>query len=75
MKKGVCLKCGTAEVFQAPNGTRLVWRSSRATYGDANCATYVCTKCGYLEQYVSLKGDDPQRVEDIKTHWRKVTPS
>lgn len=72
MKNGVCLKCGAAEVHHAPKGSRLVWRSGRSTFGDATCDTYVCVKCGYFERYVSLRGDDPRRVDDIKANWKKV---
>ncbi len=72
MKKGVCLKCGSSDVYHAPNGARLEWRSGRSTFSEATCDTYVCTKCGYFEPYVSLRGDDPKRVDDIQANWRKV---
>jgi hypothetical protein len=77
MKRGICLKCSTATVYEAENGVVSEVGISlliQATTGSRSVSgttvhTYVCTSCGYLENYLT-----PLRFEDVKKSaaWKKV---
>jgi hypothetical protein len=71
MKNGRCLKCASTEVYRHRNGTELSFKSGVA-YRDMPCDTYVCVSCGFLEQFVDLREEDPNLVANIKKSWQKV---
>ena len=62
MKKGVCPKCAATDVFCGP----VDWSSSAGFTADTlalgfmarvDLLTYVCTACGYVEQYIKSPAD------------------
>lgn len=72
MKKGKCIKCSSSNVYRADRGIggndcillkSLSWSSVTSSY-----MTYICTDCGYYENYISNKGD----LEKVKGIWEKV---
>ena len=73
MKSGTCPKCKATEVFRNPSGTRMSFKSGRS-YMESSFDTYVCIGCGYMEMFVNLKGEDPNRVEDMRKSWKKIAP-
>ncbi|EYF00206.1 hypothetical protein [Chondromyces apiculatus] len=71
MKNGTCLKCGSTEVYRHQNGSEVNFRGG-VSFRETSCTTYVCTACGYLEQFVNLRGDDPNLVASIQKTWKKA---
>lgn len=70
MKNGICPRCGKAEVYAGLHtiGTRFIKISF---WEDARVIQYVCTSCGYIEDYV----EDESRLEVIREKWSKVNPA
>ena len=64
MKDGICPKCGSRVVYNNyPSGLRTLlqitfWRGVRLT-------TFVCTHCGYVEQYLL----DKHAFAKIRNAW------
>ncbi len=75
MKKGICPKCTSAEVF---SGADLMLKkgpfgSNAIPIGLTSIAAldnYVCISCGYVESYIS----DPDKLIEIAGKWDKAGP-
>jgi predicted nucleic-acid-binding Zn-ribbon protein len=75
MKNGQCPKCGSHEVFS--NTNRKFPALNTLTIGSGNFGnryayldTYVCVRCGYVENYVAKQAD----LNYIKEEWAVVRP-
>lgn len=73
MKNGQCPKCGSHEVFS--NTNRKFPALNTMTIGSGNFGnryayldTYVCVRCGYVENYVAKQAD----LNYIKEEWASV---
>jgi predicted nucleic-acid-binding Zn-ribbon protein len=70
MKRGICPKCGSTEVYA---GTNVSFKSG--TYSSnaipvtfwhyAPLDNYVCADCGYVESYIA----DVAQLERIRENW------
>lgn len=71
VRRGVCSKCVSMEVYRHPNGTQLSLRGGRA-FVDTYFDTCLCLDCGYTEFYANLKGSgiDPN---EIRANWKKAS--
>ena len=72
MKNGLCLKCGSREIYRrGPDnyGTneKIVVKAGFVTKGAAP-DKYVCLGCGYLESYLPLE----ENAEMVREHWQRV---
>ena len=67
MKSGQCPKCGSPEVYHRTRGP-LEEGVSISLWAAATLDTYVCTNCGYVEDYVL---DDSNFAKIVKK-WAKV---
>ncbi len=65
MRDGICRKCGAAAVHTEPP-SRTIAMSYRMGCVSA-VVQYVCTQCGYLEEYV-----EPAGLAAIADHWPAV---
>jgi predicted nucleic-acid-binding Zn-ribbon protein len=70
MKKGVCLKCGSRNVYSAEQGvfTRTHHGVPITAWTTASLTYYVCVDCGYVEHYIA----DPSSLTKITQKWNKV---
>lgn len=73
MKSGQCPKCGSREVFS--NTNRKFPALNTMTIGSGNFGnryayldTYVCVRCGYVENYVAKQAD----LNYIQEEWSSV---
>jgi predicted nucleic-acid-binding Zn-ribbon protein len=73
MKSGQCPKCGSHEVFS--NTNRKFPALNTMTIGSGNFGnryayldTYVCVRCGYVENYVAKQAD----LNYIQEEWTSV---
>jgi predicted nucleic-acid-binding Zn-ribbon protein len=73
MKNGQCPKCGSHEVFS--NTNRKFPALNTMTIGSGNFGnryayldTYVCVRCGYVENYVAKQAD----LNYIEEEWTCV---
>lgn len=73
MKSGQCPKCSSRDVFS--NTNRKFPALNTMTIGSGNFGnryafldTYVCARCGYVENYVAKQED----LNYIKQEWTKV---
>lgn len=67
MKSGQCPKCGSSEVYRKTRGA-LEEGVSISLWAAATLDTYICTNCGYIENYVL---DDSNFTKIVKK-WDKV---
>ena len=67
MKKGKCPKCDSREIYSHSSITS---RSNLAVtmFKQARLEDYVCTKCGYTEEYI-VKNEDLKKIKD---KWQRV---
>ena len=73
MKQGNCPKCGSENVYSGievlpksgPFGSNSIPISIVSI---AALDNYVCTECGYLEQYIA----DPEKLKEINKKWPKA---
>ena len=56
MKSGKCPKCGSAEIAQIPSELGTYNQIKLDTFTTAHLTRYICTACGYMEQYVAEEG-------------------
>jgi len=74
MKKGSCVKCASSTVYKRLNGIGGTdftvdigtWNTS------ASLESYVCTTCGYFENYLNRPSDLEKIASEDK--WKKVVP-
>lgn len=53
MKSGKCPKCNSSEVAEIPSELGTYNQIKLGALSIAHVTRYVCTSCGYLEQYVA----------------------
>lgn len=72
MKKGKCIKCGSNNIYRTEKGIGgndlAVLKKSSWMSSTSSTTTYLCTDCGYFENYISDSGD----LEKVKGVWEKV---
>ncbi len=72
MKDGICPKCHSTNVFTKERGTwwgeglRLSTRFMDKV--DLHYQTYICTECGYFENYVT----DKDELAKVAEKWERV---
>lgn len=71
-KTGKCPKCGNTEVY---TDGKNVNRSERniitvSAFTRVFLNTYICTSCGYVEEYAEKIGE--KKLEKIKEKWRRM---
>ncbi|MER5862900.1 hypothetical protein [Kitasatospora sp. NPDC002040] len=76
MRSGICPRCGSAAVHNAQGAilrnqeAKITIRTGGLGWSSAESDDYVCTACGYFEQYFS----PGKTLERIARTWRHVTP-
>lgn len=76
MKKGICPKCGAVSVYRSQDGigSAEFHFIRKGGFGGSSTAfdCYLCTACGYFENYVSNR----EHLENIekKGFWARVAP-
>ncbi len=74
MKSGRCPKCNSTDVFKRENGLSMGGHTTTLSiFGGslgmpAACESYVCTNCGYFENYIITR----ERLDDVRNKWSKV---
>ena len=73
MRSGYCPKCKTPTVYRRWDGiyygtARIYVRTNNWLITPSPVDCYVCTRCGYFEQYVA----DAKRMSEITGSWEKV---
>lgn len=64
MRNGICLKCGSDEIYKKKTGGQY---AIAVGFWGTNFMIYTCADCGYCEQYIEGK-----RLPQIKTKWTPV---
>lgn len=75
MKNGICPKCNAASVYRrqnnnGPYGINTVPVGGVLGGTIAPVDTYVCTRCGYYENYIR----DGKKLIYIAEHWEHIAP-
>ena len=82
MKNGICIKCGSKEVYHTTDGAQYSLAVNSRWRPIMEFENYLCTECGYLETYYCFDPPDlkekwkktyNERIEGIKEHWTKVS--
>lgn len=77
MRKGICPKCGSSEVYSGAdvqvktNGWGMNAIPIKKGFLDPSMAAldnYVCAQCGYVESYIS----DSKKLKEITQNWSRV---
>ena len=75
LRSGYCPKCKTPTVYRKWDGIYQGTQRVYVTTGNwivvpspVDC--YICTRCGYFEQYVAA---DAQKMSEITNSWEKVS--
>ena len=70
MKRGVCVKCGSREVYASETGERMTEQHGVPVSGNsvAPVRYYSCTNCGYTETYIT----DSSFWTKIEKRWNRV---
>jgi predicted nucleic-acid-binding Zn-ribbon protein len=75
LRSGLCPKCRTPTVYRKWDG--IYQGTARVYVNTGGWATtpshvdcYVCTRCGYFEQYVA----DDRKMAEVTAAWEKVAP-
>ncbi len=74
MKNGICINCGSQEVFKSINGIisgdkHVFVRNLSKLTSRTNKMTYICTACGYYQNHII----DQDILNKVKAKWEKVT--
>jgi hypothetical protein len=73
MKKGVCIKCESSTVYRRQDGIGFELNLRIGSrYHQCAFETYLCTSCGYFENYLTNKNELKDVVNDDK--WKKLVP-
>lgn len=75
MKDGKCPKCNSSKVFKNTNGlvmgghrnTLEIYTAGGSSKGAA-CDNYICTNCGYFENYIVAA----DILNEVNEKWSKV---
>jgi transposase-like protein len=78
MKNGKCPKCNSSNVFKNNKGIDWgsgwgwleIWigNSKERSNLQSDCDSYICTDCGYFENYIIEK----DILQEVRTKWMKV---
>lgn len=75
---GRCPKCDSQEIFRAPgwtanyaSGNYVVIARGLLVWTKAKVARYVCTKCGFCEEWV----DEEMELEKVRQQHEKIATS
>jgi C4-type Zn-finger protein len=75
LKSGTCPQCASQEVYTTQGNYINNYRSHImiSTLKQMRTDTYICTACGYFEEYL-MEDDlhDPKKIQKIKQNWKKV---
>lgn len=66
MKSGTCPKCGSKNVYMKQYKMAEILGGVAGRVGEQD--DYVCTDCGYYEQYIVDKG----ALEKVREKWKKA---
>lgn len=69
MKDGICPKCDARTVHTVA-GNRFELSIQVSTLSRALLCAFVCTTCGYVEQYI----DDTRDLPKLAERWPQVPP-
>ena len=73
MKNGTCPKCNSSNVFKKIKGVFFgvlnVNVNTRFSIMGSEFESYVCTDCGYFENYIL----DKPKLQQVQQKWTKVT--
>lgn len=81
MRKGVCPKCGSTEIYHSyiPHvGGGIGWERYliiKVQWGETatlDWDSYLCANCGYFENYIIDKEILNKTIKDPKNTWEKV---
>lgn len=69
MKNGICTRCGVTSIHTmvngvVPGGSARQYIRSGNTYTAVEVVTYLCTACGYYENYVTDAGKLGQAAQN-----------
>ena len=67
MKDGICPGCGSREVYSKIQDLSS-FRPNLTVFEPLLLETYVCTRCGLLENYAI----DPDQLKKIPKKWKQV---
>ncbi len=73
MKNGTCPRCNSSNVFKKTKGA--YFGNGMLTVGSSfdimgsEFESYVCTECGYFENYIL----DKPKLQEVQQKWTKVT--
>jgi hypothetical protein len=71
MRDGICPKCGGNDIRTGRHwACRRDFLAASLRGNPARVINYVCTSCGYLENYV-----DPADLETFAKRWKRVGPA
>ena len=74
MRSGFCPKCKTPTVYRKWDG---IYQGTARVYvvtgnwinHPSHVDCYICTRCGYFEQYVAA---DAEKMAEVTNNWEKV---
>ena len=72
MKNGKCVKCGSTTIYAQGNGVagrNGVAVSVGLSLDSTAVISYICTTCGYFENYFT----DQRKLSEVKEKWQKVS--
>ena len=76
MKNGMCPKCGSATIYSKTEGLKysamkgVVFVETGHITVPSQTIAYVCTTCGYFENYIT----DQSKLTEVLENWQKVPP-
>ena len=74
MKNGTCPKCGSATVYSKTEGLKyavakgVVFVHTSFMTMPSSAVSYICTTCGYFENYIA----DKNKLAEVAENWQKV---
>ncbi len=74
MRNGICPKCNSATVYAKKKGAGFegglfIYTSAMTT--SSQYMSYICTTCGYFENYI----DNEDKLRQVAEKWDAVPPS
>ena len=72
MKNGVCPKCNSKTIYSQPQAVYFYQGHLHVSTGSQSSGvqftSYVCTACGYFENYIT----DQSKLAEVASKWKKV---